>query len=616
MSSRSTPGVPVRIEVGELAATFSDGDLFDVRWCGDEVIQRLYPAVRDEAWNTIPAHYSNLVVTQTDEVATIDFDALHEHGPIRYEWHGAIEVSAVGILTYEMRGRALRDFRYCKIGFNVHHGLRSHAGRTFRLRAFEGESEGTFGADLVPQLVRDGTLTAMTPHFDRLDIDLDGLDVSLSFDGDRFELQDHRNWADANWKTYGTPLEFGFPMDIASGEDLFQRVTLTASGPGRGSSEVDQDGVAVVIVPWGPGPLRLPRIGQLLTHSPSLEALDSLRAMASSHLRVDLHPGDDVASRLAAASDIAIRIGAHLEVAAHLTMDSPRKDATALAMALLACKVPVDRILVLAETSGFSAFRGACPPEASDIMRRALVEAGVLVPTLLSGTGQFFVDINRDRPDYSRIDGIVFALNPQVHACDDRSLMQNVRSVPDITAFARRIYGEIQIALSPVDLIGADGPFPAGPGLSEDAPASVDRRQAEPFCAAWALAAIVAMTQGRVDSVTLFELVGPRGVLNLDGSPHPVSAVIQVLGEWGERPLSAPHVHDPDRLAALSVRSAGRATMLLGNLVDEPQEVRLLDEGGGSVASTALSLTHGSDRGRSPLTHALLPYEVVMIEIT
>ena len=51
--------------MGGLTATFADGDLFDVRWRGAEVIQRLYLAVRDEEWNTIPARFSNLVVTET-----------------------------------------------------------------------------------------------------------------------------------------------------------------------------------------------------------------------------------------------------------------------------------------------------------------------------------------------------------------------------------------------------------------------------------------------------------------------------------------------------------------------------------------------------------------------
>ena len=58
MNDRSTLGAPIRIESGLLTATFAAGDLFDVRWDGVEVIQRLYLAVRDDAWNTIPASFN------------------------------------------------------------------------------------------------------------------------------------------------------------------------------------------------------------------------------------------------------------------------------------------------------------------------------------------------------------------------------------------------------------------------------------------------------------------------------------------------------------------------------------------------------------------------------
>ena len=357
MNDGSTIGTPIRIESGLLTATFAAGDLFDVRWDGVEVIQRLYLAVRDDAWNTIPASFANLVVTRDDKLTTIHFDARHEHGAIRYHWHGAVVAGADGGLSYEMRGQALQDFRYCKIGFNVHHGLRSHAGRTFRLRAQDGVHEDTFGSDVVPQLIRDGTLTAMTQHFDRLDIDLDGVDVSYRFEGDRFEMQDHRNWIDANWKTYGTPLEQGFPMDIHEGDELYQRVTIALTGNSTGTSQ--SRGGAVDLIREESRSIHLPRIGHLLTVVPDEAQLECLRAVQPDHIRVDLHPDADLAARLAEAETVARALNAGLEVGAFLRVEHAAEDAGTLAGVLAHCATRIDRILVLAEVSGFSAFRGA-----------------------------------------------------------------------------------------------------------------------------------------------------------------------------------------------------------------------------------------------------------------
>ena len=594
MSNHIAPKVPVRIQLGGLTATFTDGDLFDVRWRGADVIQRLYLAVRDESWNTIPARFSNLVVSQTDEVATIDFDALHEQGSIQYKWHGAIAASADGILSYEMRGRALQEFRYCKIGFNVHHGLRSHIGRTFRLQARDGEFEGTFGADLEPQLVQAGTLTAMTPHFDRLEIDLDHVNVSYSFDGDRFEMQDHRNWIDANWKTYGTPLEDGFPMDAQDGAELYQRVTLSVSGSG-----VLQPQGGHVQLSWGESPpVCLPRIGHLLTVVPDDAQVNLLRSLRPDHVRVDLHPGSDLHVRLAEAEAVARSLQAGLEIGAFLRPEHADADAVALASALTHCSNRIDRILVLAEVTGFSAFRGACPPEVSDHVRAALAAEGVEAPNIVSGTSQFFVDINRDRPDYSTIDGIVFAVNPQVHASDDRSLMQNPEAIPDVVNFARRLYGDVDVVMSPVDLIGLDGPYPAGPSQEGEGPANQDPRQMTAFCAVWTLAALAQMVRSGTTSATFFDLVGPRGLLIDPEHEFPVADLLACLARLRSCQMVSIESSDPDRVTALAFQQGDDQMFLIGNLTQEPIAVRLPSAKEVRVPGYGVVLTsmHSTDR--------------------
>lgn len=571
MSQRSALEGPVDIELGGLSAIFTGGDLFDVRWHGVEVVQRLYIAVRDEAWNTIPARITDVAIVRTHQDATIDFDALHEHGAIRYAWHGVITASAEGTLSYEMRGRALQGFRYCKIGFNVHHGLRSHAGRGFRLRALDGEFEDSFGADLEPQLVREGTLTAMTPHFDRLDIQLDGVDVAMTFDGDRFETQDHRNWIDANWKTYGTPLEFGFPMDIKEGSELYQRVVLSASGPGeshpdRGSVELFLDDSASVF---------LPRIGHRLTSPPDQAQVGRLRALRPDHVRVDLHVGADPVALLAEAEAVSGALGTGLEVGAFVRPERAAEDAGVLGSVLAHCSSRIDRILVLAEVTGFSAFRGACPPEMSDLLRAALAAEGMALPRIVSGTSQFFVDINRDRPDYSRIDGIVFAANPQVHACDDRSIMQNVQAIPDVVGFARRLYGDIDVVLSPVDLIGLEGPYPAGPSREGEGPANQDPRQTTAFCAAWTLAALAQMAGSGTTSATFFDLVGPRGLLIDPEQEYPVATLLACLARLRSSRMVAIRSSDPDRVAALAFEHDGAHVFIIANLSNLPTAVQL-----------------------------------------
>ena len=584
---------PVRpdtsIELGPLTATFIEGDLFDVRWRGVEVLQRLYLAVRDEAWNTIPARFSGFTVDRIGSTATIEFDATHESGAMSFTWHGTVRATSEGELSYEMRGRANRDFRYCKIGFNVHHGLESHAGCSFRCRTTDGEYSGVFGADIEPQLIRDGTLTAMTPHFDRLEVDLPGALVSLDFEGDRFEMQDHRNWTDANWKTYGTPLEYGFPMEIGAGTELYQRITMTVAGPGAGHGADD----SVTLQVDSEAADRLPRIGHLLTAMPTSAQIERLRELHPAHVRVNLHPGNDIHGRLADAVDVARELDSHLEVALFIRAESVEDDAATMAEALVVCPARIARILVLLETSGFSALRGACPPEVADAVLAALSSRGVFGPSVLSGTTQFFADINRDRPDYSRLDGIVFAVNPQVHACDDRSMMQNARGIPPVVDFSRRLYGDIEVVLSPVDLIGVNGPFPGGPSGDPGRAANEDPRQRSSTGAAWTLAALSEMARCGVTSVTMFELVGPRGLMAEEDFKFPVAGLLAHLARLSSSTLVPVRNDGPERVAALAFEQGEAHTMLIGNLANAPTHVRLPD--GGDLSLPPYGLAHWTE---------------------
>lgn len=551
---------PTLLRCGPLTAVLDGADLFDIRWGGAQVVQRLYLAVRDEVWNTIPATLSDIRLDADGTGATVTFEATHEHGDIAFAWTGTIRADASGLLAYEMRGTALRDFSYCKIGFNVHHGLRSHAGRAFRCRTLDGEHAGRFGADIEPQLVRDGTLTAMTPDYDRIDIDLGGVGVAMEFDGDRFEMQDHRNWIDANWKSYGTPLSAGFPMTIEAGAELYQRVVLRLRGP------VPPELPAVVTARWSDDAGTLPRIGHLLAAPPDDGQVALLRALHPDHLRVDLHPGDDP-SGLAQAAALSRRLGAGLEVAVFIRPDHVEVDTPAAAWALAGTDARIDRVLVLVETAGFSAFGGACPPRIATAVRSALIARGLPGAPVVAGTSQSFVDVNRDRPDYSGIDGVVFAANPQVHAADDRSLMQNVQAVPDVVDFTRRLYGDVAVVLSPVDLIGVNGPYPAGPAEPGGPPANQDPRQRSAFAAAWTVGALASMARCGTTSTTLFELVGPRGLLDEHG-PYPVAAVLEHLAQRRGSPLRGVEVDDPDRLAVLALADPVGVALLVANLTD------------------------------------------------
>src|SRR5262249_32439416 len=57
--------------------------------------------------------------------------------------------------------------------------------------------------------------------------DAPALWANVRFEGDIFEMEDQRNWTDASYKTYCTPLALDYPLPIAKGPRVAKSVPLT-----------------------------------------------------------------------------------------------------------------------------------------------------------------------------------------------------------------------------------------------------------------------------------------------------------------------------------------------------------------------------------------------------
>jgi D-apionolactonase len=229
---RAEPPVPpLALRSGPLTALLDGPDLRHVRLDGVELVQRVYIAVRDAPWNTIPADYSAWERDVDRDRFSIRFRARHRHEDIDYEWVGHIEGRPDGRITYEMDGVCHGRFAYSKIGVNVHHDLPGSIGRPYRARAGDRTWTGTLPAGIEPQRVVDGTLTGVFDPYEELAIEVaPGLEAVVGLEGDLLELQDHRNWTDANLKSYGTPLALGFPFESRDGQRIHQVLTIGFRG--------------------------------------------------------------------------------------------------------------------------------------------------------------------------------------------------------------------------------------------------------------------------------------------------------------------------------------------------------------------------------------------------
>ena len=117
--------LPERHEVraGPLTATLEGGDLRYVKLGDDQVVLRLYAAVRDRNWNTIEPRYLEYQLDEGENEFSLRFVAENIGNDVDFAWVGTITGTPDGVITATMDGQARRDFLKNRIGWCVLHPM-------------------------------------------------------------------------------------------------------------------------------------------------------------------------------------------------------------------------------------------------------------------------------------------------------------------------------------------------------------------------------------------------------------------------------------------------------------------------------------------------------------
>ncbi len=631
------------LRAGPVTMLLDGVDLRYLRIGGTELVRRVYTAVRDVDWDTVPCAISGFQVKEGDGGFRLEFDARHSRGEIDFSWRGTISGDASGRVEFVFDGQAAQLCPYNRIGICVHHPWRETKGARFTAHPPGGEIDGTFPDLIGPQRIEDGAYHALFPAFDRLEVDLAaGGRLVLEFEGDLWETEDHRNWTDANFKTYSTPIGLGRPEPLGAGMALRQRLVVTPVDVPAAAAET---GPIRLSIGTHTG-TRVPAVG--LGHDRDHHRADArecelLAALAPRHLRAEVRlDSDDWREALSAAQEAARAIGSHLEVSLHLL--GTHAAALDSAAAALAGGPRVDRVLVINADS-----RTATPAETTRAELVGLVRdaVGESLPgaAFVGGTEIYFTEINRTRPEHTTWDGVCYSLTPQVHAFTDLDVIENLDAQAETVRSAHAIADGKPIAVSPITMrrrvnfhaAGDPPPTPAG-----ELPDSVDVRQSALYGGAWTAGSLKYVSEAGASTVTYYETTGWRGVVERAAGPelpdrfrsvagdvfplyHPLADAI----EWhGADVLSCT---SSDVLAAVGfvVRTNDGATrMLVANLTPGEQDV-LVGPLEGDVALRRLNESTAGEAAADPaafrrrsrpanatgeLALSLQPYEVVRID--
>jgi D-apionolactonase len=601
----------MELHAGPIAMLFEPETTFlrYVRLGDREIVRAIYGAVRDRNWDTVTPQVSDVHLDSHDGGFQLTFDALCQEGDVDFRWAGTITGDTQGTITYTFDGTAHSTFLRNRIGLCLLHPIRECAGEPCTVEHTDSSVEPS----AFPR--------SISPHQPIMDIQaithtvVPGVTAEVRFEGDVFEMEDQRNWTDASYKTYSTPLSQPFPVEVPTGTRIRQSVTIRLTGEVLPEFEkppaADPAAAGEHVVRVDGGEIPLPRLGLgIASDGRPLgdTARDLLRALRLSHLRVDLRlAASGYRDVLERATVDARAIGASLEAAIFLS-DAAEAELASFVDVARTIQPPVAHWLIFHEQEKSTSERWVL------LARRYLSRYDPAIP-LGSGTDVYFTELNRGRPTpgaLEALDLVCYSINPQVHAFDGASLVESLEGQAATVESGRQIAGVKPLAITPVTLRPRFNPNATG---SDPAPApgelpyQVDPRQSTPFCAAWTVGSLKQLSQDGVASVTYFETTGNRGLMaDAPGDPagalavFPVYHVFAAVGDFAGGMVVPTTSSNPLAVEALALQDGPRHRVLLANLTAHPQQVRLEDERfGGTGQVRSLNLLGERDEAVQPL---------------
>ncbi len=563
-------GRALHIAIGPLSARFVDGELRYIRIGGQEIVRRMFATLRDCEWGTIESEISRIETSGGADWHEIAFDADHNAGETGYSWRGRIHISWRGeqgmidvSLSLEMEGVAQRTLQTNRTGLCVLLPPALIAGKEVAITA----SDGTTRRMRVPSLI---SADAIASDFTRMQIDVaEGLAVEIGLEGETFECEDQRNWADGSFKAYCRPLAKPFPYEIHAGERVWQRLNVHVSGlcsiADRQPSKAHQDEVSLQL--GTPAAGSMPQLGLCDTRDLSAVQLAAARGANLAHLRSDLRlASSDWRRQLARSAGHSAALGVPLELAIHLHPDGSD------GLEELIGEISLARLCV----SRWLIYRDRCPmiaPDDIDIAAR-LIRNKMGVPTIGAGTMGSFAELNRASHFHASVDALAWPICPQVHSRDGDTLRESLEALGPAVDTARSLAPHAQLAVGPVWFGRRADPFAAGYQGMERL-AAPDARLTTGLGAAWTLGCISALAQARADSMTLYEIAAPFGVLSEGAQPLPVFDLFHRIGEFAGAAVLPCVSNDPLRVTALAMQKAGQLRVMVASLSDSVIRVEL-----------------------------------------
>lgn len=523
---------PVEVALGPWRFELRGDEVADLAFDGTAVLRSIRAVVRDRDWNTVPA-----VVEATERF---------EGGwRLRLALRGfGADVTATLTVAAEadridvsLEATSHAEFLTNRLGLVVLHPP-AVAGAPLVVGTPSGlERRTSFPDDVSPHQPATDIRSLAWTH--------DGVAASVEFTGEVFEMEDQRNWTDASYKTYSTPLALPFPVRIEPGAVIAQSVSV-------GAERIADHRAAVAAS--APDPVVLERAGRPVPEVVlgASTAPDVASATSTGEPVSAAPPPAGVAAVLVELDTRTLQWRAALRRArdeagglpldVRIIADEPDRVTEAVDAVAAPSAGPIARLGVFSSRTHVTeaAVWAALVDAASARMPGAV---------LLGGARSHFTELNREHHRLPRgLPALAFSMTPQMHATERAQLIESVPMQAVVTRDAGRIAAGRPLHVGPVTLRsrfnavatsppgeGGDPTLAGGYG-AELVAGATDPRQSSAALEAWTVASYAAVATAPdavVGSIAYFETRGPRGIRH-DDHPYPVArAIARVAGLRG-----------------------------------------------------------------------------------
>lgn len=574
---------------GDISVMFDAGGLRYLAYRGAEVLRGIAYLIRDKNWGTYAPVISGLKAISSKGGFSIRYTATCRDDEQAISYDASIDATPDGVLRFTVAGTPLSDFVTNRTGFVVLHPLDGVVGAPVEIVHTTGERQKT----RFPKFISPGQ-----PVFDIRSLKhtvMPGVTATVLMEGNKFEMEDHRNWMDASYKTYVCSLLDPWPYRLNKGETFTQSITVTLAGKPAGRSRASTKATTEIVVGGGKG--NLPHIGVAV---PMAEAETALHHAALIRMAGLKHVVGQIDGRRGGQKEVAAALASlRARTGTSSTLEiilpaaaSAEQEMEAIAQQVREAGYRPDAVVVTQAHDLKSFQPGAQRPwgpsyeEMAEAARASF--AGVPVG---GGMLSFFTELNRKPVPQGLFDFVTHSVCPIVHAADDLSVMETLQALPSIIASTRNMMGKTPYHLGSSSIACRDNPYgaavAANPGTARVCLAAVDPRQRGLFAAAWNIGVLAAAAAGGLARVTLGAATGPQGVIHTPGAAatpgygdgatqvYPVYHVLAGLAPLSGRKCLTVNSSSPARIAALGVQAPGGKELWLANLSNARQNVSI-----------------------------------------